>query len=71
LPNEHLFFLWACDRSTSRRDIIPAAGLGIGDSKHGLQRLIRLVHETYLVFVANGIYRDCISGKLGACFEVG
>ena len=36
-----------------------------GDYEYALQRLIHLVHETFLIFLANGAYRDYRVEQLG------
>jgi len=36
-----------------------------GDYEYALQRLIHLVHETFLIFLANGAYRDYRIAQLG------
>ena len=36
-----------------------------GDYEYGLQRLIHLVHETFLIFLLNGLYRDYRVEHLG------
>ncbi len=42
-----------------------------GDYEYALQRVIHLVHETYLMFLANGIYRDYMIEQLGADVDIG
>ena len=37
-----------------------------GNFAYALQRLIHLVHETFLIFLANGKYRDYKVARLGA-----
>ena len=59
-------------RSTNRRGKVSLRlVVKVGDYEYGLQRLIHLVHETYLMFLANGMYRDYMSEQLGASFEMG
>jgi hypothetical protein len=42
-----------------------------GDYEYALQRLIHLVHETYLVFLTGGPYRDYLAEVLGAEIDIG
>lgn len=42
-----------------------------GDYEYALQRVIHLIHETYLMFLANGIYRDYMIEQLGADVDIG
>ncbi len=42
-----------------------------GDYEYALQRLIHLVHETYLIFLTGGPYRDYLAGVLGAEVDIG
>jgi len=42
-----------------------------GDYEYGLQRLIHLVHETYLLFLFNGNYQDYMVEQLGADADIG
>jgi hypothetical protein len=42
-----------------------------GDYEYALQRVIHLIHETYLIFLANGIYRDYMIEQLGADVDIG
>jgi hypothetical protein len=59
-------------RSTNRRGTVSLRlAVKSGDYEYGLQRLIHLVHETYLLFLANGIYRDYLSEQLGVSFDIG
>lgn len=39
--------------------------------EYALQRLIHLVHETFLIFLADGPYRDYMVEQLGADAEIG
>jgi hypothetical protein len=41
------------------------------DYAYGLQRLIHLVHETYLIFLPKGIYQDYLVEQLGADVDIG
>lgn len=41
------------------------------DYGYALQRLIHLIHETYLIFLTSGPYRDYLVEQLGAEAEVG
>lgn len=41
------------------------------DYAYALQRLIHLVHETFLIFLAEGPYRDYMVEQLGAEAEIG
>jgi hypothetical protein len=41
------------------------------DYEYALQRLIHLVHETFLIFLTSGPYRDYLVEQLGAEAEVG
>jgi hypothetical protein len=62
----------ACVRSTNRRGTVSLRmAVKAGDYEYGLQRLIHLVHETYLIFLANGMYRDYMSERLGVNFDIG
>ena len=59
-------------RSTNRRGTVSLRMVvKAGDYEYGLQRLIHLVHETYLIFLANGMYRDYMSEQLGVNFDIG
>jgi len=59
-------------RSTNRRGTVSLRMVVKGcDYEYGLQRLIHLVHETYLIFLAKGMYRDYLSEQLGASFDLG
>ena len=59
-------------RSTNRRGTVSLRlVVKAGDYGYGLQRLIHLVHETYLIFLANGMYRDYMSEQLGVNFDIG
>jgi len=42
-----------------------------GDYDYALQRLIHLVHETFLLFLTSGPYRDYMVEQLGAEAEIG
>jgi len=42
-----------------------------GDYAYALQRLIHLVHETFLLFLTSGPYRDYMVEQLGADAEIG
>jgi hypothetical protein len=42
-----------------------------GDYEYALQRLIHLVHETFLLFLTSGPYRDYMVEQLGAEAEIG
>jgi hypothetical protein len=37
-----------------------------GDYEYGLQRLIHLIHETFVIFLLDGMYRDYVVEQLGA-----
>jgi hypothetical protein len=41
------------------------------DYAYALQRLVHLVHETFLIFLADGPYRDYMAEQLGANVEIG
>lgn len=41
------------------------------DYAYALERLILLVHETFLLFLADGPYRDYLAEQLGAHVEIG
>jgi len=41
------------------------------DYQYALQRLIHLVHETFLLFLTSGPYRDYLVDQLGASAEIG
>jgi hypothetical protein len=41
------------------------------DYEYALQRLIHLVHSTYLIFLPSGPYRDYMVKELGARSEIG
>jgi len=41
------------------------------DYAYALQRLVHLVHETFLIFLADGPYRDYMAEQLGADVEIG
>ncbi len=41
------------------------------DYASALQRLIHLVHETFLLFLTSGPYRDYLLDQLGAAAEIG
>ena len=41
------------------------------DYPYALQRLIHLVHETFLLFLTSGPYRDYMVEQLGAAAEIG
>jgi len=59
-------------RTTNRRGTVSLRMVvKAGDYEYGLQRLIHLVHETYLIFLTNGLYRDYMSEQLGASFDIG
>ena len=59
-------------RTTSRRGTVSLRmAVKGGEYEYGLQRLIHLVHETYLIFLANGMYRDYMSEQLSASFDIG
>ena len=42
-----------------------------GDYEYALQRLVHLVHETFLIFLLNGAYRDYRVEQLGADPDLG
>ena len=41
------------------------------DYAYALQRLVHLVHETFLIFLVDGPYRDYMTEQLGADVEIG
>jgi hypothetical protein len=41
------------------------------DYAYALQRLVHLVHETFLIFITDGPYRDYLAEQLGAKVEIG
>lgn len=59
-------------RSANRRGSVSLRMvLKTGDYEYGLQRFIHLVHETYLIFLSNGTYRDYLAEQLGVSFDIG
>jgi hypothetical protein len=53
-------------RSSNRRGSVSLTfAVKDGDYEYALKRLIHLVHETYLIFLLNGMYRDYVAEKLG------
>jgi len=42
-----------------------------GNYEYALQRLIHLVHETYVIFLTSGPYRDYLAEVLGAEVDIG
>jgi hypothetical protein len=59
-------------RCANRRGSVSLT-MAIRDHDYGyaLQRLIHLVHETFLIFLTSGPYRDYLVEQLGAESEVG
>jgi hypothetical protein len=59
-------------RSANRRGSVSLT-MAVRDNDYGyaLQRLIHLVHETFLIFLTSGPYRDYLVEQLGAEAEVG
>lgn len=59
-------------RCANRRGSVSLT-MAVRDSDYGyaLQRLIHLVHETFLIFLTTGPYRDYMVEQLGAESEVG
>lgn len=42
-----------------------------GDYEYGLMRLIHLIHETFVLFLVNGMYRDYLVEELGVDPDIG
>lgn len=59
-------------RCANRRGSISLT-MAVRDDDYGyaLQRLIHLVHETFLIFLTSGPYRDYLVEELGAEAEIG
>jgi hypothetical protein len=54
-----------------RRNVSLTIAVKDGDYEYALQRLIHLVHETYLIFLTSGPYRDYLAEVLGAEMDIG
>jgi hypothetical protein len=61
-----------CVRSANRRgNVSLTVAVRDEDYAYALGRLIHLVHETFLIFLADGPYRDYMAEQLGADVEIG
>jgi len=54
-----------------RRNVSLTMAVRDEDYEYALQRLIHLIHETFLIFLASGPYRDYMVEQLGAKAEIG
>jgi hypothetical protein len=54
-----------------RKNVSLTVAVQDGDYGYALQRLIHLVHETYLIFLTGGAYQDYLVGVLGAQADIG